>query len=518
VNAVEEREKGGTFMLRRWTFVWSLIAGLLVSFESVQAQSAKTRLVILSPTSQPGPQGVAAMAAAGNQNAIQTDVTNALQQVAIEVGLRAGSDVGTFVPPRPIAVFALTADTPVPPLPSVTIDGDPTDPAVQARAESVRAKLGDKYDVKYDRVVRVPVIPRQDPAAVARVAAANATIAATEVVSENVLHVDAPFLWNPTSSTPGTKGEGATVAVVDTGVAPHQCFGNRLLPGASFRNGARGTSTSDVAGHGTFVAAIIAGGPFPRNDGRSYVLGVAPAAKILPVKVLGDDGFGNESDIVSGVEFAIRQTGVRIVNMSLGLVNPTQPSAVEGRWRSVAQEAETKNVLMVAAAGNSQLKFGSIAGPPADLATIVSVGATDLNDARLGFSVFVPNAAPPLPALSAPGYPGMPSALNSPSGNEIAESPTGGTSFAAPHVSGAAALVISTTNGAAFTAPQLRQFLATRVRSGTANSGRGAGALLLSAGSPPPPPQESSVVKDLGDRIDFWSKLGFTPPTGDTIR
>jgi serine protease len=139
-----------------------------------------------------------------------------------------------------------------------------------------------------------------------------------------------------------TRGAGVTVAVVDTGVDPSSSdLAPNLLPGWDFYG--RTDDTSDVAGHGTLIASII-GAP----AGNGGYVGIAPDARILPVKVMGGDSGEDWSDqaVVKGVEYALRR-GAKVINLSLGGLN----SPIAGMHRALV-DARKAGALVVIAAGN----------------------------------------------------------------------------------------------------------------------------------------------------------------------
>ena len=160
-----------------------------------------------------------------------------------------------------------------------------------------------------------------------------------------------------------TRGEGVTVAVVDTGVAAdHPAWGNRLLPGYDFIDG--DTVPEDVYGHGTHVAGLIGA------DGA--VSGVAPGVQLLPVRVLKDQAPSSESGVASGILWAAglhpslpNPHPAQVINLSLGSRDyPVLIAAAIGR----ALEA---GVIVVAAAGND----GGALNYPAALPGVIAVTA-----------------------------------------------------------------------------------------------------------------------------------------------
>ena len=157
-----------------------------------------------------------------------------------------------------------------------------------------------------------------------------------ELNSTSVPGLDVLPIWQR------TRGAGVTVAVVDTGVDPSSSdLAPNLLPGWDFYD--RSGDTSDVAGHGTLIASIIAA---PAGNG-GYV-GIAPEARILPVKVMGGASGEDWSDqaVVDGIEFALRR-GAKVINLSLGGLN----SPIAGIDRALA-DARRAGALVVIAAGN----------------------------------------------------------------------------------------------------------------------------------------------------------------------
>ena len=249
--------------------------------------------------------------------------------------------------------------------------------------------------------------------------------------------IDAPQAWAV------SRGAGITVAVADTGIdAGHPEFAGRLVPGYDFVDD--DGDPQDGHGHGTHVAGTLAAG-----ENGAGVIGVAPQALVMPLRVLDDNGGGNSADVAAAFAYA-GDRSVRIVNASLG---SSYPSLVERR--AIHDHPGT---LYVVAAGNG----GSDGvGDDNDDATreypcahdepnLVCVGATDSSDARAAFS----NYGATTVDLFAPGQNvvstwarGRPTVLNqyfaAGEGYEIMQ----GTSMASPHVAGAAALTAAVQPG-----------------------------------------------------------------------
>ncbi len=225
----------------------------------------------------------------------------------------------------------------------------------------------------------------------------------------------------------GSTGTDVDIAVVDTGVdASHPDLSGRVCPGVSFV-GAGGSpqpggGSVDPNGHGTHVAAIAAANT---GDGVG-IAGVAPSARIIPVSVLDSHGFGSSADVGRGITWAVDH-GAEIVNVSLG---GARTAAVDASVRY----ADDRGVLVVAAAGNGGL--GAPAFYPAAIPEVLAVGSFDRSGAISSFSTrgdYVDVAAPGSGILSA-----------APGGGWVYRS---GTSMAAPHVAGTAALILARSPG-----------------------------------------------------------------------
>ncbi len=265
-------------------------------------------------------------------------------------------------------------------------------------------------------------------------------------------------------------GTGINVAVIDTGVRPHADLADNLLPGYDFismttvsndgdgrdadaADTGDGTLPGDCGGaagqrssswHGTHVAGTVAA---VSNNGVG-VAGVAFGARIVPVRVLGKCG-GYTSDIADGVIWAAGGSvaGVpdnphpaRVINMSLGgsgACGPTMQGAING--------ARSRGTVVVVAAGNSNAPTGQF--QPASCAGVVNVAATTRAGAKAPYSNYgglVDVAAPGGSLVRGSAY-GVISTLNDGTagpGNDNYQSYQG-TSMAAPHVAGVAALMLS---------------------------------------------------------------------------
>ncbi|MGV9849099.1 S8 family peptidase [Streptomyces sp. NPDC003442] len=249
-------------------------------------------------------------------------------------------------------------------------------------------------------------------------------------VSHNVTQIGAPTAWDA-----GYDGKGVKVAVVDSGIdSTHPDLEKAVTEAKDFS----GTgSTDDRSGHGTHVAATVAGSG--ARSGGLYK-GVAPGAEILNAKVLNDSGEGTDSSVIAGLEWAADQ-GAKVANLSLGQSDTPGQDPVETAVNSLS---EHKGLLTVASAGNDGPKAGTISTPgSADSA--LTVGAVDGEDGIAGFSSTGPTADSTLkPDLTAPGVDIVSAkAAHGDMGDPAADGyvAMSGTSMAAPHVTGAAAIL-----------------------------------------------------------------------------
>jgi membrane-anchored mycosin MYCP len=229
-----------------------------------------------------------------------------------------------------------------------------------------------------------------------------------------------PAVW------PLTRGAGVTVAVVDSGVDANPQFGDRVILGpdlaANNADHDDHSGPADCVGHGTSVASIIAAAP---AAGISFA-GVAPAARILSVKISDTDVF-SDSVTPQAIRDAV-ELGASVINLSLATSSDSAP------LRSAVDFALSRNVVVVAAAGNDDAENGSGPFYPAAYPGVLSVGAVAPDGSLASFSdthTPVSVTAPGVDITSA--YPGtFPDAY---------DSAADGTSFAAAFVSGVVALV-----------------------------------------------------------------------------
>lgn len=171
-----------------------------------------------------------------------------------------------------------------------------------------------------------------------------------------------------------TAGEGVTVAVIDSGVdAHHADLVGSVLPGTSIGAERGKPATQDSDGHGTRMAGDIAG----QGNGSDPTLGVAPGAKILPIRI-GDEN--TPADISQGIRWATDH-GANVINISVG-ANGTPPVDE----KQAVRYALLHNVVVVAAAGNTNQGFTDVA-TPAGIAGVISVTGLDRNGQIWKYSV-----------------------------------------------------------------------------------------------------------------------------------
>ncbi|MEU8526641.1 type VII secretion-associated serine protease mycosin [Streptomyces sp. NPDC048629] len=218
-----------------------------------------------------------------------------------------------------------------------------------------------------------------------------------------------------------TKGEGQKVAVVDSGVdAGVPQLKGHVLRGSDVV-GKSGRGDTDCVGHGTFVAGIVAARP---GKGVRFA-GVAPGATILPVRQTTDGEDGSANSMARGIVRAV-DSGARVINVSAN--SPTANAAL----KAAVAYAVSKDVLVVASVGNRDQRAEPLTNSyPSSYPDVLGVGAVGRDDQPATFSeagTFVDVAAPGVDIISlGPGGPGF-----------VIDQ---GTSFAAPFVTGTAALV-----------------------------------------------------------------------------
>ncbi|MGV9708380.1 S8 family peptidase [Streptomyces sp. NPDC003483] len=301
------------------------------------------------------------------------------------------------------------------------------------------------------------------------------------VLDRSTAQINAPTAWKA-----GYEGQGVKVAILDTGVdANHPDLAGRIADAKDFSGSA---STNDAFGHGTHVASIV-GGTGAASGGTRR--GVAPRADLLIGKVLGDDGYGSESSVIDGMEWAAAQHA-KVVNMSLGSGTPTD--GTDSMSEAVDALTASTGTLFVVAAGNEGPDPTTVSSPGAADAAL-TVGAVDRDDSLASFSSRGPRLgdAAVKPDVTAPGV-GIVAAraagttMGSPVDADYTSA--SGTSMATPHVAGAVALLAQRHPG--WGARQLKD------------------ALISTAHEVP----GTKVTEQGGGRIDLATAMGPVTATG----
>ncbi|MBE9124958.1 MULTISPECIES: S8 family peptidase [unclassified Coleofasciculus] len=234
----------------------------------------------------------------------------------------------------------------------------------------------------------------------------------------NLRSINAESAWDE------TKGSGITVAVIDTGISPvPDLKDTQFVKGYDFVNDR--VEANDDQGHGTHVAGTVA-----QSTNNGYgVAGVAYEATLMPLKVLGASGGGTVSDIAEAIKFAA-DNGADVINMSLGGGGESQ------LMKEAINYAHSKGVVIVAAAGNANQ---NAAAYPARYPHVIGVSALDSAGSKAPYSNFGAGVD-----ISAPGGSEAGKIVQNtidPKTNTAVFLGFKGTSMAAPHVAGVAALV-----------------------------------------------------------------------------
>jgi subtilisin family serine protease len=231
-------------------------------------------------------------------------------------------------------------------------------------------------------------------------------------IDQHDLPLDASYTFS-------TKAENVTAFIVDTGVqADHPTFEGRATGGFDAID--NDDDPADGHGHGTHVAGTVGGAEY----------GVAKGVKIVPVRVLDDNGSGTTEQVAAGIDWvAANHSGPSVANMSLG-------GPVDDVLDQATAGAIASGVTFAVAAGNSSADADGFS--PARVAEAITVAASDDADAQASFSNYGS-----VVDIYAPGV-DITSSWNDGATNTIS-----GTSMAAPHVAGAAALYLAANPDAA---------------------------------------------------------------------
>jgi type VII secretion-associated serine protease mycosin len=256
-------------------------------------------------------------------------------------------------------------------------------------------------------------------AAVGIIALAGATVIPSDPAKADSFRNDQWYLQSLRVSEAHaiSEGGGVTVAVIDTGTYPHPDLKNNLLTGVDEASEESSNGHDDQDGHGTNMAAIIAAHGRNGDDG---VLGIAPSAKILPVKVSKSDGLMSAARAAKGIRWATDQ-GAKVINASIS-------TGVSFDVEDAVAAAIDSDAIVVAAVGNTSKGF--LITEPAMIDGVLAVGAVGRNHKHAPFSIVDPKVQ-----ICAPG---VDITTAEPKNKYIDVS---GTSEATAVVSGAAALV-----------------------------------------------------------------------------
>lgn len=403
--------------------------------------------------------------------------------------------------------------------------------SVEARnlADAIRAGDADVEYAEPDQILQIQWLPN-DP-----------SFGSQWHYHEATAGLNLPAAWDQ------SRGSGVTVAVIDTGYRPHADLAANLVAGYDFiadsfvandgggrdadaqdpgdwvaANECGGTHSARASSwHGTHVAGTIAAAT---NNGNG-VAGVAPDAKVMPVRVLGKCG-GYTSDIADAIVWASggsvagvpnTATPARVLNLSLGgggSCSTTTQNAIAG--------ARSRGTVVVVAAGNSNTDAGGFT--PANCAGVVTVASVGRSGARAYYSNTgsVVDVAAPGGDLSAGSSGGVLSTLNSGSSAPGSDNYAWyqGTSMAAPHVAGTVALMLA--KNPALTPDQVEAALKSSARAfPAACSGCGSGlvdarAAVDAAGgtAPPPPPPPPPVTPTAVAEVENNNTLARAQPIG----
>jgi serine protease len=261
--------------------------------------------------------------------------------------------------------------------------------------------------------------------------------------------IDAVGAWRNLAAAGRPGAVGVTVAVLDTGIA-YRDQGSDFLRSPDFASGqfAKGHDfidsdrlPLDENGHGTHVAGTIG----EKTDNAVGVTGLAYRAKLMPVRVLDEHGRGQASDIAKGIRFAVGH-GAQVINMSFNFGCGKRVPEVDEALR----EAYARGVVSVASAGN--LGSETCVSPPATGPRVIGVGGSTEGGclgayslAGGGIDLLAPGGGRPVPGCPSVSARPIYQVTLKPGSTRVFAIPANyvGTSMAAAHVSGVAAMILA---------------------------------------------------------------------------
>jgi subtilisin family serine protease len=248
----------------------------------------------------------------------------------------------------------------------------------------------------------------------------------------NLAQIHAPDAWG------ASTGSGVTIGIVDTGVdSSHPDLAGKIDATANCIGGTcRDGGADDGHGHGTIVAGIIAA---DTGNGRG-IAGVAPDAHLVVAKAVDDNGTGDVNDINNGIKWVVDH-GARVVNLSLGDPNFLLTSLLGTPLRPAVEYAWSRGAIPVLASGNENVGLLGLGSSNYGGLYALVVGATDKSGSVASYSSPIGNAKWGLVAPGGSGGGAGEDVLSTYPGGRYAW--VAGTSMAAPHVSGALALLLS---------------------------------------------------------------------------
>jgi serine protease AprX len=238
-------------------------------------------------------------------------------------------------------------------------------------------------------------------------------------LSQSVPLINADDCWSA-----GYNGAGVKICIIDTGIDGNHCDfpSGKIVAWKDYINSQ--TTPYDDHGHGTHCASIAAGATAPK--------GVAPNASLMGCKVLNSSGSGSESTIIAGIEWAVTN-GADIISMSLGGAGGDGTSAMAQQ----ADWAVDQGVVVVCVVGGDGACCS--VGTPGDAQKVITVTASDKSDALASFNSRGPTTDGRIkPDIAAPGV----SIYAADAGTSCSDVALSGSSMAAPHIAGVAALML----------------------------------------------------------------------------